>query len=578
MAASSVVVSRKRPRDPGIVLGAISLAGLVLFATVALTEAAPAPPSIAEFAPQAVEQIKDAPTEQEGDVGLGGGGGRAATTTTTPPAADDELVAAPVDAVVKTVPRTRRCVGDPPRQTEDPQSPPCVPFFSGDNGGATAKGVTPTEIRVALPAFSASNNPEGLKLRRAITAFMNERFEFYGRRIVLVPVGPERLPTSTGAAYQQEIRAVAAEADAKNVFASLSLPGTDTGAYEAELIRRGILSAGFGRGSPDAKQKAPYEWAYAPSLDTTIEGFGEWVCKQLVGKPATWAQNERQNRPRKFGVLYSKPTGESYDPVAVFDRIIQGCGAEPVLSITMPIHSNSTVQDPNHQAAYRSNAAKMCDPSKMITTVVDFTSGGDIQRYHPAFTSQNCHPEWVLNGFGASDQNSNYVQTSQAEQRDTSFGLSWKSKQIPFVDQPAFHALKEADPNYQFDPRGYAQGLSQSYTVHHYNELLLLASGLQMAGPRLSPRAFEAGLHRTKFPNPDHPTRKAKVDFTDGDYTMTDDSVEMWWSEQGLDPTTNNPGAQCYIRGGGNRYRRGTFPSEPSPFFEPPCDSGARAR
>src|SRR5207244_2206863 len=40
------------------------------------------------------------------------------------------------------------CVGNPPRQTEDPLSPPCVPSFHGANGGATAAGVSATEIRV----------------------------------------------------------------------------------------------------------------------------------------------------------------------------------------------------------------------------------------------------------------------------------------------------------------------------------------------------------------------------------------------------------------------------------------------
>src|SRR5207248_1022396 len=38
-------------------------------------------------------------------------------------------------------PSTKQCVGHPPRQTEDPLSPPCVAFFTGDNGGATYRGV-----------------------------------------------------------------------------------------------------------------------------------------------------------------------------------------------------------------------------------------------------------------------------------------------------------------------------------------------------------------------------------------------------------------------------------------------------
>jgi hypothetical protein len=47
-------------------------------------------------------------------------------------------------------PRQYACVGNPPRQTEDPASPPCVPFFQGDNFGATYQGVTKREIIVLI--------------------------------------------------------------------------------------------------------------------------------------------------------------------------------------------------------------------------------------------------------------------------------------------------------------------------------------------------------------------------------------------------------------------------------------------
>jgi hypothetical protein len=47
-------------------------------------------------------------------------------------------------------PSNKRCVGNPPRQTEDPTSPPCVAFFDGDNFGSTYQGVTGEEIRVLI--------------------------------------------------------------------------------------------------------------------------------------------------------------------------------------------------------------------------------------------------------------------------------------------------------------------------------------------------------------------------------------------------------------------------------------------
>src|SRR5439155_17384244 len=92
--------------------------------------------------------------------GAGAGGG----VTATP---------APVQ-----VARVRRCVGDPPRQIEDPQSPPCVPYWQGDNGGATSKGVTADEIRIAVPKMTDTD--------AQFAAFFNSRFEFYGRKLHLL--------------------------------------------------------------------------------------------------------------------------------------------------------------------------------------------------------------------------------------------------------------------------------------------------------------------------------------------------------------------------------------------------------
>ena len=103
---------------------------------------------------------------------------------------------------------TKRCVGDPPRQTEDPLAPPCVPFFDGDNFGATYQGVTKDEIRLLVLvdgginyiSGSDANNtvlpratyydllqpPEDdehlvIKGLRGWQRYFNERFQTYGR-------------------------------------------------------------------------------------------------------------------------------------------------------------------------------------------------------------------------------------------------------------------------------------------------------------------------------------------------------------------------------------------------------------
>jgi hypothetical protein len=134
----------------------VVVAVAVLVAAVALTSRQQSPPTIAEFAPQAVAQIKQTLDEQGID------------ETRTPD--DPEQVASPPppsagptvgpDGLPLAQPspsprkeiqvnRTRSCIGTPPRQTEDPQSPPCTPYFDPDldNGGATSKGSRPTRSR-----------------------------------------------------------------------------------------------------------------------------------------------------------------------------------------------------------------------------------------------------------------------------------------------------------------------------------------------------------------------------------------------------------------------------------------------
>src|SRR5207249_1400399 len=85
---------------------------------------------------------------------------------------------------VVSVPSTHRCFGNPPRQIEDPQSPPCVPAWRGDNGGATTKGVTENEVRVVVPVASEPNVPADYV--NALERFFNNRFEFYGRQLRLI--------------------------------------------------------------------------------------------------------------------------------------------------------------------------------------------------------------------------------------------------------------------------------------------------------------------------------------------------------------------------------------------------------
>jgi hypothetical protein len=89
-----------------------------------------------------------------------------------------------------------------------------------------------------------------------------------------------------------------------------------------------------------------------------------------------------------------------------------------------------------------------------------------------------------------------------------------------------------------------------------YQELLLLASGIQMAGPNLTPESFAAGLRATQFPNPGAgtaPSYQGTVGFQDGDVVMVDDYAAFWLDIRmnGQDVATqqgiNEEKAMCYV-------------------------------
>src|SRR5688500_11929152 len=120
-------VSRKSaPKSVPLMYGIVAGSLIAIIAALALVFVPPSTPSIAEFAPQVQEEIEEAPLNQSSQFGSGSGGACAPGQVCE---ADTGIgVVAPRQVIDKA--RVRRCVaGNPPRQIEDPQSPPCVNFW-----------------------------------------------------------------------------------------------------------------------------------------------------------------------------------------------------------------------------------------------------------------------------------------------------------------------------------------------------------------------------------------------------------------------------------------------------------------
>ena len=529
----------RQPRHVSIAYGAVALGVLAAVAAFALVVSPPEPPAVAEFAPSAQESIDDAPLEQSSRFGRGAGG---AGNCAGDAPCDPTNAANEVAGVARTPPsraevqraRVRRCVGQPPRQTEDPQSPPCVNYFDGDNGGATSKGVTRDEIRVASTDYTHEF------FQRLVDHF-NTRYEFYGRKIRLVRV----------ARITPDQRATAAKADEiADPFAGFDYAAgsEDVSVWQRELARRRIVTVvGDPKyaSSDDYRRLAPFAWSYSPTIEEVQRHAGRFVCTSLAGRQARFAAGAEQLARRKFAVFVSRQaTGEV--SVEVLQTLLRGC------AITDAVVYRVDQKDPETGVA-ATNYTRL--RREGVTSIIVLADQFDVSPYM-LNSPPGYRPEWVITGVSRHDNEANWA-VSGAAHRQQIFGTWTFNKLLPPEDTPAYVAqqdLSDANrPAESTDTRTAAGLAADPYFQSAYRAFLLLASGIQLAGPNLTPESFAAGLQGARFPNPNPgrpPAYQARVAFGPGDFTMTGDAAVVWWSETA--PTyggggLNAQGGFCYV-------------------------------
>lgn len=561
------MAAANRPRTPALVLGTAVVALSVLVAAVALTSRGQTPPTVAEFAPQAVQQIKKAldnqPAEAPGK-GLGAGSNASPPATATKPGATPvaSVIASGRPAVV--VPRVRQCVGDPPRQTEDPQSPPCVPYFDPklDNGGATSKGVTRNEISIAVPTQFLEDQSIAPKL----AVFFNKRFEFYGRKLVLssfTPTGCASGSQPDPAKMRDDAVAVDEELKAFASLAYCNASGADHHYYDA-LAQRKTISVTDGNLTTGVEAhyaaRAPYEWNVQSGVETILANTAQFVCGKLAGRAPRYAgPAQARAATRKFGLIYTRAVDGTVPDIAPLRTGLKACGQQLV-----EVRDDQT-SDPSRNGVNTIVAMQNAG----VTSVLCVCNILDTRNvYMPAATGQGYQPEWVETTYINNDLDNSYAGNAPPDQAQHVLGLTFRNKLLPKQDMPWYWAIREADPG--ADPQGNSYYSANS----RYEQLLLLASGIQLAGPRLTPQTFAAGLQRARFPNPSPgaaPYFQARVGFDGGRHTMSADATMFWYdtSRPGtIDPSV--PGAICYVDRG-RRFGLGQWTRSDPTFFSGPC-------
>ena len=572
---TSPVRRLRRPgRTSGLVNFGVTIAVLAVLVPLLLNAATTAPPTASEFSPNASQVIKQAPPGEAAAISGQGQNAPPPTPTATP---------TPTPTKTQNVASNllKQCVGPPPeRQIEDPQSPPCIKFWQGNNGGATWPGVTKDAIYIAVPT------PNGFTDEyEAMKNFFNNRFELYNRKIVFEYCSPKAGSGSQGSGNQPDQASDAAMTaqgcGGPRPFAS-TFYQFDNGRYfnQEMACRYKIVTVGSWEPFDSSYMTtcAPYFYNYPMVSQDMFARIGDWSCAQLVGRNAVFAGDQVYTKAkRNIGIFLAPYTSD--DPVArrsalngLVNRLRQ-CGANiPEKQIIInPVGETSPglAVDPGS-----ANNAILQMHQAGVSTIICLCATFPFGALAKSASSNSYHPEWIGSTFGGLDQVViQELAAAPSDELHNLFGLTFVPRQINPLLEPYNAAIQEGNPALG------AKTTSADYSnfTQVYRPLLMLVSGLQMAGPHLTPQTFLAGLRRTHFPNPITSTHAGAVGLPSNGYAFTDDAAEWWWSNTAKGPYTDDnaasKGAICYVDGGA-RHDLGTWAHMAAKVFTPSCDSG----
>jgi hypothetical protein len=465
---------------------------------------------------------------------------------------------------------TKRCVGTPPRQTEDPLSPPCVPHFEGDNGGATYQGVTRDEIRVLVifDGFSSTGNYKGdediperkyydlakpaqdddhsnTRYMRAWQAYFNDRYQTYGRFVHFwayypaAETNPEARRADAADNYEKvkPFAVVWPHPNAPNILA-----------YNEVMASKGVFTfSGLSALRAELFQKHPgLTWGYLPSLEEHAKSFSAFMCEKVAPHPVGFSGNPADNgAPRKYGLLHSAARGHEFvkDFVAMVKARISQCGVSFVLERQ---HEYSGARVDSRTGPEYAAEAMAAFQQEGVTTIVWMF--GYETNYSKAAAGINYRPEWILAGDGTSEGIWDGQSQDQSvwDEHAVSFTLHTKTL-FGGVSPPCREAYLQVDPEI---PRG---TLDLAQACFYYDELRQLFTGIQVAGSRVSRQTMDKGYHAIPAVPSSDPTVPSCY-YGPGDYTCVKDGTLLWYDADYQDENTANTAGCWRLSDGGQRY------------------------
>jgi len=406
---------------------------------------------------------------------------------------------------------------------------PCAKPFSGDNGGATADGVTGDAIKIVVyqadpskdALASATVRGSGADVSPASARatykgyfdLFEKYYNFYGRKLDVVYF------PGTGSPDDE----VTARADADAIadmhpFAVMSGPNR-TPAWANELVARHVMCVGqcsLAVPEKTIKDASQYLYGVGPTPEQAGLMTAKLVTTQLAGKKAVYGGDAVKGKTRVFGVAhYDTIDGQQKAAFAALKDQFQAANVK--IAVDLPFQLDLA----RGQENARTMIAKLKEAG--VTTVVYTGDPLTPANLTKEATAQNYFPEWVI-GSNVLVDIALFGRTYDQQQWQHAFGLALTQARVNQDANPAYNMYKwfngVAPPN-------------NTYGVI-LADMAQTMNGINLAGPKLSPETFKAALYNAPVSGgtPLSPrTSRGKHGLWPGiDVGGSDDTGLIWWN------------------------------------------------
>jgi hypothetical protein len=465
-------------------------------------------------------------------------------------------------------------------QFNSPYVAPCVPKFTGNNGGATYNGVTSNTITLAQIEYPPSANEQELEAEAAAAGdapqpvisqveqvflnYFNQAYELYGRHVVIKPV------TATGSSLEEALGQDQAQAcaDATTIADQVHAFGETGIIYELQgggsspfsqcaAQQKLVEFEGNGYFGENIFQgENPYVWGTVPSCTNIATQMAEVIGTELAGKKAIYAGPALKNDVRKFGTFI--PNVPSYigcngSASSTEVKLLTSKYHVPLSAVNTFFHYDlniATFAQSTQQAIVQFKAAG-------VTSIVLACDPFSLGLLTKAAAAQNYYPEWILEGTAATDTDNEGQTYDQAEVDGHMFGVS------------------EANAtNDIYGPTSPAGILYKKLTGHtippetdgDYSQLVEIFDMLQAAGPDLTPQNLARGVHALPVlggPSYSYGAWSWNTGATGqpgaGQHTPVLDARFVWWNGNLTSPVNGMKGSFVAVDNG-KRFGLGQWP------------------